>query len=784
MIFDIATNGSGKIRGVIICALLFALGVCSQYFQMSLLRELAVRFSGLELTYAAGISACMIWTALGCVIACKLRRSFEKNFFVVIACLCSLTPVVAALSWTVAQTAPNFFNSRIPGSFSINEMLLFASLAPMPFGILNGLAFGVMSSALKKDSAPGAYAINAGGDALGGLSFSIILAGLVPPLMTLSASGFIFPLIALLILFMPGLEAGFLKRSAAVLIVLYCAAALALMMFMDKKVSAVKWERLVSGFVHERTVETPHGRFDFLRRNVKEEKNQDFDKRKLSISKDEGRTEIYLDGSHVASLPLEKDIFYPPSVFSALQLGRGNLKVMLAASPFSGMPQALRDLPVISKIDFVCPDGALIKAAKEYGTLPEESEDFKIIKKDPRAYLESPLDMLADSQFYDLIIVLDCSPETLGGNRFFTKEFYNLASKHLKSDGVMICSMPSANGFIGESSAVFNASVLKTVSSVFSKTAITPGESKLIAAGGVNVTGDFAELEKRQTSLIPNFKQFPPGMLSVCYSQSEQETETKAITDKTESVSVNTDFFPVLPFYYLSRHARMVSGDAESPGAIVRLMELVSKHWLMILLASGVIYLLARTLISRAVDANLIFGSFENGFYAAGVELLLLFVYQNHCGSLYRDIAAAAGVFIAGTAAGALFSPASAKIRDRVMFSSALIPAVLPAGFFLPQAAVMPCVFALLALAGFSAGAVYTELNKRAALKIGGALWAWEMLGGAAGALLIILFILPAGGFVPCVIALSLARLPAVFRAAFKLPPAKGSADSKSCASL
>jgi hypothetical protein len=146
-----------------------------------------------------------------------------------------------------------------------------------------------------------------------------------------------------------------------------------------------------------------------------------------------------------------------------------------------------------------------------------------------------------------------------------------------------------------------------------------------------------------------------------------------------------------------------------------------------------------------------------------GIELLLLFIYQNSCGCLYRDLAAAIGVFIGGTALGAWFSDEYINMRQAMMKYSFLLPFLLIPAAYIPSLFAQIFIFMLLFAAGLSAGAAYSEFNRRSYVNSASALWAWEIFGGTAGAVFFVFFLLPSAGLLPCIFVLVLLRFPMFF---------------------
>lgn len=726
--------------------ILFVQGVFAQLFQAVLLRELAVRFSGMELTFVAAISSAMIWTALGCALAGTMgffrakASAFSISFFTI------LSPLAAMAAFLLTVLAPPVLGGRIDTGFSCLELVVFCILAPLPFGLVNGAVFGLLVSDTAKEQSGKFYSADAVGSMLGGILFSFILSYFVAPVWTLGIAGTVLLFLA----------AGSIIKSEArlfsklVIIILALASMGLIVRVVDSRedIFTAKWKNIFNGYSYIKTIETPYGRVEILKKNAE-----------ASVKDKADELVIFRDGELAASLPCEFETAYPSAMFSTLQADRGPLRVLLIASPFSKISHILLRIPLVSKVDFISTDKALVNLSRKLELIPKESESFTAIQKEPRAYLEE----FGEKCAYDLIMLVDSQPDTLAANRFFTEEFYRLARKRLKPDGVFVTEIASTGGYAGASTNMFNASLLNTLRKVFKKVVICPGDNKLIAAGNENVTADFRKLDSRIERLIPGFPDFPVGMMSVVFSQSEQISQHMAIEKYTEYSIANSDSRPVLPFYYLRYKAGILSGDMEKTDTVMTFMSWLYNSWFIVVALLLSCYISMRFLMSRGISGRLSCASFENGFYAMGMELLLLFIYQNRYGCIYRDLAAAIGVFIGGTALGAWFSDEYRNMRKAVMKYSFILPLLLIPLAAVPSIFAQTAIFLLLFAAGLSAGGAYSEFNRRSYVNSASALWTWEILGGTAGAVFIVFFLLPSAGFLPCVCFLALLRFPMFF---------------------
>lgn len=718
--------------------LLLLQGAYSQLFQAEAAREMAARFGGTELCYVSVMVASMAWVAAGCAVSTLADKVRGRGSDWLAAALCALSPLAALSSYAFAASGPPLID---PGKwgvvFSSGEMFAYCLLAPMLFGLLNGALYGAICGLLGKERGGRAYAADSLGAMLGGLAFSCLLASLLPPMSLLAMGGAILPIFGFAVCGRR-LKSPLMK----VLCGAHCAACVALAGLLgtaDGHVASLKWSRVLPGHSYEGSVETASGRVEFLK----------------DLRSKNGQLAIYRDGELEATLPKDRELEYPTALFAVAQPKRDNLSILLVCSPFSSLPEALASLPAVAKVELVCPEKPLADLAQRFGLLPEDSGKFKVVNQEPRRYMETC------KGSYDLIMILGARPSTLGGNRLFTVEFFKSVAAKLKPGGAYICSMESSPGCPGASTMEFNGMIDATLRSVFPKVACTPGSLKIMAAGFGDISASFDELDNRLAKLMPGERSFPEGLLGVVFSQSEQEGESLRVAQNSIGASLNRDLSPELPFLHMRREARIASGDASTPGLALELLEWALFLWKELVAGAIALYAAARYFMSWKMSRKMAFLSFENGFYATGLAIMLLFMHQTRCGALYRDLAAASGIFMGGAALGALAGARTLKFPSLLKWLSLTLPLLVPMLVFLPWEAAFAGVFAGLFIGGCSVGAGYAEFNLKAdSEQAPGFLWSAEILGGAVGAAVLTLFLLPAGGFLACALILAAMRLP------------------------
>jgi hypothetical protein len=575
---------------------------------------------------------------------------------------------------------------------------------------------------------------------LGGLLFSFVLAGLRPPMSLLALAGAILPAAGFFIC-VRGVSSLF-KRALCCLHCVVCVAFLSFLGTLDVQLASLKWSRLLPGYSYEGAVENASGRVEFLK----------------DLRGRETRLAIYRDGALEAVLPKEREPELPTALFSVAQIPRENLRVLLVCSPFSTLPESLAALPVVAHVDYVCPDRELLELSRSMNLLPEDSAKFSGICEEPRRFLEGSGDS------YDLVIVMGLRPDTLGGNRLFIKEFYESVAARLSRDGVFVSSMDSASVYASKETAAFNGCMEATLRSVFPKMVFTPGNTKLFAAGNGPLCASFDELDGRLALLMPAERSFPQGLMGVVFSQAEQKAESLSVAQASIGAPLNRDLEPELPYLHLERQARVQSGDIEDPGFFIGLLEFSLCYWKGVPDGAGpLLRLFPLSAFVEHVEEDAL-PPFENGCYASGLVMLLLFLHQTRCGALYRDLARPPASSWEARRWARFWDAGSCGHSSRVRSagglcccpwarrsSSSCLGASRTRGRFSWRSP----------WRGLATGYGYAVFNAESGAENPSAsLWGAELLGGAFGALALTLLVLPSAGFVGCAVALALIRLP------------------------
>lgn len=720
---------SGKLVPVYI--FLFVQGFFSMIFQSLLFRKMLAWFGGTEFILVVLFGSFLFWTALGCVggsfAAGKLKLRLESFASLML----SASVLAGCLTYLALLLIP--WGRKPDAMDSMDSMVLIAFLAPLVFGIVNGIIYGALSSFLHDGELPGTYSVGAAGAMLGGVIFTVFLADYTGTFRVLCFSG----IPVLLAAFLASLLCSFKKMYfRSVLSTLFLSGIVATFVYF----SGTQWFiAAMNGWVDgspKHSFEAYDGRTDIVEMSFKD-----------SFFK-----AACFNGVWFSGYPPQVDQLVPNVVFSMMQVNKPVQKVLLCCSPFSGLPRAFLSVPALSELTLVCSDAKMVRAAAVSRVLPKKRENFRIFIADPVLFIEKAL-----PEEYDLVFLESPSPYTFGVNRLYTREFYFSVAKSLKPDGVFAFSNENT---IFTPVQFENKQYAGTLSSVFAKAAISSGSRNIIVAGnGKSITHDLAVLDSRISRNLKNYYRFTDGLLSIIFSQKEMDSDIRNFESGRDS-EINSIQKPVFPFEYL-KSCFFPESFRENGGLLFQCLHLFSKGWLIVVALLIGSYSFCRFIISRRMDMRLMFCSFENGFYSIGIVAVLLFVYQCCCGSLYRDLPALFGVFVGGTALGAMsIRRFSELFRNFLMFFSIMAPVASYAFFCILPSTAAVLIFGTLFICGISGGIAFSEFCGRSASSRGSFFWGIETAGGAAGLLFLMLYLLPSGGFLPCLAMLTLVRVP------------------------
>jgi spermidine synthase len=741
--------------------LILAYGAGTLVSQVLLLQELLVLAQGQELKLALGLWSWLIWTGLGSLFGDRLARGFPPRpayLGGLLGGLGWLLPATLLVTRTLPTLAPLPWGQSLPPGLAF--FLFLALLAP--FCLVSGCFFPwacrVLGTLAPRAAIGRVYCLEALGAALGVSLLQLLFLGRFANLALALGTGLILTVSAWW-LGRPGTLAG---RLLGALGWLGLGAALVFSPRLESLSRQGQWpgQQVVA------TVDSPYG---LLTATREAEQFSFFANKVWHFS--------YPD-------PLNAE----QAVHLALLEHPRPRRVLLLGGGVTGLaPEILKTQSVIH-LDYVELDPYLVRLAEQ--VLPASAlgwgEDQKQAGGDAqpgKADLQSTENrkpktenrvsiiyqdarrLLTQSQNrYDVILLNLPEPRSAQLNRYYTREFFAIAARHLAPGGVFSFSLPGTETSLSPLRAAYLALAYHTLGRVFPDVLVLPGDrARFLASNAPGVLiSDLGPLMARMAARHLHLTYVREYYLAQDLSQARRDYLTRVLAQ--QPAEINTDLDPRCYFYDL-----VLSGMQE--GFPLKDLLLALKGipafipWGMLALAT----LGLTAALRRRPGPRYLYQVLVMGLGTMGLEVLALVLYQINLGSLYRQMGTLIAAFMLGMAAGGFMGtrlgtrPGAARWLAGLQLSLAALAVGLALALShqgnLPGfsgAWPIQAAFALiLALGGMAGGGVFalsaalwTQARPGAAAR-GGVLYAVDLLGATLGTLGISLVVLPVWGILP-----------------------------------
>ncbi len=739
--------GTGKIG--VLNAPIFAIGFSATAAQIIFLRELMVTFSGNELSLAVVLACWLLWTSAGSALLDRLFP-FPKRPWLWLGLVQLTLAVVLPVSFLFIRASLTLFH-RIPGEIPGFLPIVWISLmATAPFCLLSGWAFALSGRLLNtikmtpSKSVGKVYLIEAVGATGGGFLISLFLLRFWNSAQILVFAAFFEFTSGVLLLTRPwknatrtGLFTLFVGTSAAVAI-------------------------LVTGRLQ---VESLHLRWP--NQIVKISRETFYEN--ITLTQLGEQTNFYQNGLLAFSVP-DALTAEEATQFALLEHPEPQNVLLIGGGPGEQLTKILAH-PSVRRIDYVELDPAVVLLGKQ--VVPGAAAvlanlQIHVYFSDARLYLRRT------SRRYDVIILNVPPPTTAQINRLYTREFFALAKRHLKKEGVFSFAIPSSENFINRDLAQLILTFRQTLAQVFADVLILPGQkAHFLASPSTGIlTDNYQTLISRLTQRGVRNLFVSPYYLPFRLSPERLQTFRRQLFQAPHPPVINTDFHPVAYYYDILLWSTYFYSGTRN---VLRFLSRIPPVSFFILFAA--LYLPLLVWISlRKHRQHLQIGVsiFTVGFTEIALEVLLMVGFQLIYGYTYYWLSLIVTFFMGGLALGASRGLRQEHDRSktfqlfrRVQFTIIFLPLALVIFFsWLHERSLpSPFVYTGFAVLTFASGFLggwqfplanhlfWKENQKRNSW---GTLYGIDLLGSVFGAFLVAALALPLLGLIHTLLLLAL----------------------------
>jgi len=714
--------------------------------QIVLMRELIVVFNGNEISLGIMLATWLLWTAAGSSLCSALGVGSGKPRQATATLECLLAVSLPATIWAM-RAAKSVFTT-VPGQLLGPVPMLLTTLVCLGvFCTVSGALFVTAARIVERErrmtaraAAGTAYLLEAAGSVFGGILASIVLLRFLDSFqIAILISLLNLCMAQVLVLHMRG-------RGVAMLASVAVVAAIPLLMVvaprLDKSAQTLLWR----GFNLVGARDTIYGN--------------------LAVTETGTIRSIYSNGVILANVPdpgaAEEAVDYALLEHPAPQ------RVLLIGGGINGsIAEALKH-PSVTRLDYVELDPALIELAHQF--FPSQAAVLSNARvhvhyADGRRYLKN-----ADARF-DVIIVDVPDPQTAQLNRFYTAEFFRTVREHLAPGGLLALELRSSEEALSPDLKDFLRCIRHTLETVFPHVAAIPGETIHFFTAiepGVLTTDPrllTSRLQERRLNTQYVSQYFIPYRMTPDRMQQVDE-----LLRPLPTTPVNHDFAPVAySFDVVLWSAQFGHAYSEWFRSVSQFAyrSVFSVLVLVLLIAAVLVEFVPRS-ENRARTAAACCTA-ATGFTLMTLQIFLLLGFESVYGYVYHQLSILIGLSMGGIALGSWLClrrmPLGRSSSCRAITVTELLLAVSAPALLLAigalgdlsetaatWAAAQLAFPALAAISGMLGGYQFVvaaqiflpEVDTRRAL---GALYAVDLLGGCAGALLLSTWLIPVFGF-------------------------------------
>jgi len=622
---------------ILIIVSAFIIGCSALLYQVIFLREFLTIYYGNELCIGSVLALWLLGTAIGGAVGAKAVNFFKKNCERHLFCLFFLVHFLFPILLFLLRNSIAFFVKSKGEYLPVYHLFFQCVIFMLPLNFIIGFVFPLFCDCAQKKCRNGLavgsiYLSQSAGALFGGIVFTFFFIGRIDyfqiALIQLALS-------AVIVILRFNKQKIILK----ILFVLFAVCASAWMFYLmphiEKYSVSKRWEAFFSPLPLSESIDTRY--------------------QNAAVGKQDSQVDVYTNLKYQFSLPDP----YANEIYSQIILCQSveSKNILLIGGAYSGIAQAcLRHNP--NKID-------IIELDEKYVDIIQKnlSSDFKSFydKKIVSLYFTDARFFIKNKKIlYDIVFINIPDPDTAMLNRFYTEDFFKELKRVISPNGICAFKARSVPNYIGDEIARYNKTIYRTLKNNFEDVIVVPGEDKIfIACKNKNI------LSTNPRTLIGRFRDrveektvFSPEIFVPIFEPGRIKFLEEKLSENLSDTRVNTDSNPIA--YYINLYLWDEFSGSKLRPVLVFIEKIRPVHAVFALLVLMGTLFIPQIIKPFAYNDKKIFKIilywiiFSTGFTGMGIELFLLFMFQNIFGYLYSMIGFIVGLFMFGLVAGAL----------------------------------------------------------------------------------------------------------------------------------
>lgn len=474
---------------------------------------------------------------------------------------------------------------------------------------------------------------------------------------------------------------------------------------------------LITNFIYK--LDRKSADFNFSKHNIIF--NKELKTTRVTITRTNNIYNVYSNGILHYSKPDEKNKEFAGW---AILTHPKNSKILLLNGGYTGMIEELLKYNSPEKIFYIENDNEEAKILKKFfeEDIKKEIERVNFYYGDAIYFLKNNI----IKEKFDTVVLNTGFQGTLLSSRYYTQEFFKILKNYLNDDGVLIFSLPAGENYIDRNMLYKLSSIYKTVKSVFENVFLIHGESLyfLCSKNKLEITpGYILQRIKEEKADNPVFnKRYLEKILN-----KERQINIESLLERKD-IKINTIYSPVACFYGILSDIFYFKNNFN----IIKII--------LIIIFFIILFIFIIKPQEFKEKKNFYLSMFIISFTGTILQMLSIFLFQSLYGYIYQLIGLLFAVFMAGIVGGCLFAYLK-KINLKIFVIFILI---LSIGLLLIMEHINPLLILFyLFCTGLFIGASYTIIlsNTNASF-----LYGVDLMGGAAGAFLVSIFLVPVIG--------------------------------------